>query len=184
MGNPLQYRRTPLELAASRQAFEINDKICNFERLSGIIEADLSVLDPDKLPAAWQSTPVTGRLSFGFVDAQHSLPAVEGTVAVTIDAVCQRCLEPLRLPLAAQLRYVFASSEAAVTSGEDYEVWDLEEETLRPLDVVEEALILAMPLAALHVDEPTCTEPLPEAAEASDRIRPFASLQAQLEKEN
>ncbi|MDH3532515.1 MAG: DUF177 domain-containing protein [Gammaproteobacteria bacterium] len=184
MGNPLQHRRTPLELAASSQAFEIYEKLRNFERLFAIVEADLSALDPDRLPAAWQGASVQGELSFGFVDAQRSLPAVAGVVAVTIDAVCQRCLEPMQLPLQAELQYVFAAAGAVVASGGDYEVWDLEEETLRPLDVVEEALIMAMPLAALHVDDPSCQAPEAQAAEAGGRVRPFASLKAQLDKEN
>jgi hypothetical protein len=50
MGNPLRDRRPLAELAGQGQVIEIMEKIRNFERLAGIVDADLAVLDPDKLP--------------------------------------------------------------------------------------------------------------------------------------
>ena len=90
MGNPLRDRRTPQELAASGQLIEIAEKIGNFGELSRIVGADLETLDPDKLPPDWRDADVVGQLRFGFADAQGRLPALEGEVAVRIDAVCQR----------------------------------------------------------------------------------------------
>ncbi len=190
MGNPLQDHRTPSELAASGQVSELSDKISDFERLTAIIEADLAALNPDKLPSDWRDAVVSGQLAFGFTDARGALrsegrwPATEGRVEVTITMVCQRCLEPFRLPLATDFRLLFAGDQAETVSGDRYEVWELAEESLRPLDLVEEVLIMAMPLAARHIDNAGCKEPTEIDEESDDIIRPFADLKSQMQEKS
>ena len=185
MVNPLRDRRTPRELAASGQVIEISEKISSFGRLAKIVRGDLETLDPDKLPPDWRDAVVEAQLSFGFADAQQRFPALEGTVAVTIDAVCQRCLEPMQLPLAAELRLLFTDAENDAGHTEEFEVWEMEEERLRPLDLVEEVLIMSMPISALHVDDAVCVEPdTDEEASEKGTIRPFADLKSQMENEN
>ncbi len=184
MGNPLRDRRTPSELAASGQVIDFSEQIGEFERLAGIVEGDLETLDPDKLPLDWRDTVVVGRLSFRFADAQGGVAALEGKVATRIDAVCQRCLTAFRMPLSAELRLLFGTDEAAMAGDASYEVWELEEEKLRLLDLVEETLIMAMPLAAMHVDDEICHKADTPEADSGERIRPFASLRTQMEDEN
>jgi uncharacterized protein len=184
MGNPLRDRRTPLELAASRQVIEFSEKLGEFEQLARIVGGDLETLDPDKLPSGWRETEIGGQLSFGFADAQNGLPMAEIEIAGTIDMVCQRCLEPLKLPLLVAMKLLFASGDSTTADDDGLEVWELEEETLRPLDVVEEALIMAMPLAAMHEEEDGCHGPDAVDAGAGEKIRPFAALKAQMENDN
>ena len=184
MGNPLRDRRTPLELAASGQVIDFEEKVSGFEQLEKIVQGDLETLDPDKLPSGWRESAISGQLSFGFADAQDGLPMAEGEVTGTIDAVCQRCLEPLKLPLSVELRLLFAGDKSTVVDDEGFEVWELEEETLRPLDVIEEALIMAMPLAAMHDDKDGCHGPDVDDDGAEEKVRPFAALKAQMERNN
>ena len=187
MGNPLRDRRTPSEWAASGQVIEIAEKIGDFKRLAGIIEADLSTLDPDRMPSRWRDAAVTGTLSFGFADAQQRVPALEGRLDATVDVVCQRCLEPFRLPLEADLHLLFGAGPTDVAGDEGYEgyeVWEMDENRLQPMDLVEEVLIIAMPLAALHVDDSACEGPAIEVEERGSTTRPFASLKAQMEDEH
>jgi Large ribosomal RNA subunit accumulation protein YceD len=184
MGNPLRDRRTPSELAASAQVIEIAEKISIFAELERILRADLETLDPGKLPPGWRDALVEGRLSFGFADAQRRLPSLEGRVAVTIDAVCQRCLQPLRLPVVAELRLVFPDAAGPGVDAAGHEVWELDEPRLRPLDLVEEALIMAMPLAALHEDDASCRRPAIAETASGDTIRPFAALRSQLDEQD
>ena len=184
MGNLLRDRRTPLEFAASRQVIEFSEKIGEFGRLAAIVEGDLATLDPDRLPSGWREMEISGRLSFGFADAQNGLPKAEGEVGGTIDMVCQRCLEPLKLPLSVELKLLFSASASTAGDDDGFDVWELEEETLRPLDVVEEALIMAMPLAAMHDEEDGCHGPDAADAGAGEKIRPFAALKAQMENDN
>jgi len=184
MGNPLRDRRTPSEWAASGQVIEFSEKIREFERLAGIVGGDLETLDPDKLPTGWRDRVVAGKLSFGFADAHDSLPTLQGDAEVTIDVVCQRCLAAMQLPLQVELRLLFGSDDSSALGDDEYEVWELEEEKLRPMDLVDEALIMAMPLVMKHVDSETCRGPEKEKQGSGERTRPFANLKSQMEKDN
>jgi len=182
MGNPLLDRRTPQDFAASGQVIEISEKIGNFEKLAEIIKVDLGALEPDKLPRGWRDSPVDGQLRFGFVDAQDGVPALEGQVVATINAVCQRCLEPFCLSLAVEMRLLFAGEQSAGDGG--YEVWELKEDKLCPADLVEEALIMAMPFSAMHDIDEHCVEAEAVEDRAEKTVRPFADLKSQMDREN
>ncbi len=184
MGIPLQERRAPQDLAASGQVIEIADQIGSFKRLAEIVAADLAALDPDKIPPDWRDRTVAGQLSFGFVDAQGNVPALAGQVAVTIDVVCQRCLAPFALPINAELRLLFDGDQAMSKDGEEYEVWELDEDELCPADLVEEALIMAIPLVAMHDGDVNCVRAKASPRFAEKMTMPFANLQAQMDKEN
>ena len=185
MGNPLRDRRTPSELAECGQVIEIERKIKDFPQLAAIVQADLAALDPDRLPAGWRNAPVSGRLEFGFGDAQNRLPVLDGRVAVTFDAVCQRCLGPFRCSLDVPLRLMFGVAAMSSDVAGNYELWDLAGDTLRPLDVVDESLVMALPLVAMHQNDPSCIAPEGGAAEPADvKIRPFAALRSQMDTDD
>ncbi len=183
MGDPLRQRRSPSDWAASGQVIEINEKLHNFKRLAGTVEADLRALDPDRLPAGWRDVPVTGRLSFGFADAQQAVPMLEGHVAVTVDAVCQRCLEPFRQRLDAELGVVLVADES-LAGDAGFEVWELEGDSLQPLEVVDEALLMALPLVARHADDGVCRDAAVSGDMAAETVRPFANLKSQMNSES
>ena len=182
MGNPLRDRRPLAELAAKGQVFEIADKISNFKGLAEIVEADLGSLDADKIPQDWRDAALTGRLEFGFADAQQRVATIEGEVSVTIDAVCQRCLDSFRLPLTAKLRLMPVSGTDQADGNSEFDVWELDDEMVCPADIVEEALIMAMPLAAMHSVAEECGKYEPVANDAEQTTRPFADLKSQLEE--
>ena len=128
MGNPLRERRSAAEWAAGAQVIEIAKKVSDFEQLSAIVEADLAALDADRDTRGMaRFDAVEGTLEFGFADAQQSLPKVNCRVAVTVDAVCQRCLEPFRLPLEAEADLLLLGLEQDADGYDEYEVWELEE---------------------------------------------------------
>jgi len=185
MGNPLRERRSAAEWAAGPQVIEIACKVSDFEQLSTIVEADLAALDAAKIPAGWRDTVVKGHLSFGFADAQQLLPTVKCRAHVDVDAVCQRCLEAFRLPLQAEADLLLLRLEQDVDGYDDYEVWELNEKLLRPLDLVEELLIMALPFSAMHVDSVSCAAlASAEDESAEDMTTPFAALRAQMAQDN
>ena len=183
MGNPLRVRRPVAELAAKGQVIEIAEKLSNFKRLEGIVEADLATLDPDKIPHDWRDSRVTGRLEFGFADAQMQVASLEGEVTVALDAVCQRCLEPFRYTLSVELRLLPTTVSQGVPVGADFDVWELDEEVICPADIVEEALIMAMPLSARHQNAEACGGYEPAGEQVVQTSRPFASLREQLDQD-
>ncbi|MBT8108553.1 MAG: DUF177 domain-containing protein [Gammaproteobacteria bacterium] len=185
MGNPLHERRTAADWAAASQLIDIAEKICGFEKLSAVVEADLAALDADRMPAAWRDTVVCGGLEFGFADAQRMLPSVRCEVRVAVDAVCQRCLEPFRLPLEVEAALLLLELEQTVEGFDAYEVWELEEPLLRPLDIVEELLIMALPFAAMHAKSAACKALSPqEEQSAVEMTTPFAALRERMAQDD
>ena len=185
MGNPLRERRSAADLAAGAQVIEIAEKIGDFEQLSAIVEADLAALDADRMPTGWRDSAVTGNLEFGFADAQQVLPKVRCRVGVTVDAVCQRCVEAFRLPLEVEVELLLLEFEQNADDFEELEVWELEDTLLRPQDLVEELLIMALPFSAMHVDSSSCKALSPQVKESAEEMTtPFAALRDQMAQDN
>ena len=183
MANPLRDRRTAAEWAASRQVIDFKEKLSGFRQLSAIVEADLAALDAGKTPPDWRDAVISGRLAFDFADARQTLPIADVAVATTLDAVCQRCLEAFRLPVEAEARLLLLEFEQTVDGYDDHEVWELEESTLRPQDIVEELLILALPFAATHKESKACRALSAEAPDSEETNKPFAALREQMTHE-
>jgi len=188
MTNPLLERVLPAELAECAQLIEYKGKVGELERLSGIVEADLASIRAADRPRNWRAAAVEARLEFDWSDARRELAVVRGTVLSQLYAVCQRCLEAFVMPVETSLSLIFAPPGTAsdeMPEVVDFEAWELEEETVRLLDIVEESLIMALPLAPMHEYDETCGA-LAESAtdERPDTVRPFADLKSQMEKPN
>lgn len=184
MGNPLRDRRTAAEFASVGQVIEFTEKISSFAGLAAIVEADLAALEPARKPLAWREREVSGRLKFGFVDVAGRLPIVSGRATTNIDAVCQRCLEPFQLTLDIEPKLLLLDAEQVVEGYEAFEVWELDNPALRPQDIVEELLIMALPYSAMHSRKAECkvfsaAEP-PDVAGITKLKRPFANLRSQM----
>jgi uncharacterized metal-binding protein YceD (DUF177 family) len=182
MGNPLQDLRTAAEFASVRQVIEINEKIGSFDKLSGIVEADLAALEADKIPPSWRDSIVCGELQFGFIVEADGIPTVTGSASTTVDAVCQRCLEPFRQALSIEPKLLLVGQQEAVDEFKGYEVWELQEEALRPQDIVEELLIMALPFSATHDNLADCKTFASDDDSATDLRRPFAALASQMKR--
>ncbi len=183
MVNPLLERAPPKVFAERGQVIENHEKLDLFPRLTEAVGADLARLSDARAADAWRQRPVAFRLAFGFADTEHGLPALEGRAEVEIPAVCQRCLEVFELSLGRDFRLLFSGPGGRADTSLDYEVWELEEGLVRPLDVLDEALVMALPFAARHASDTECGPLASEAPAASDggeTVRPFADLRAQM----
>ena len=185
MANPLLDRAPPEELADRRQIFELKGKLEDFPRLVEIVEADLDAVAAEIRPRDWRAATVNIRLGFAWLDARREIPALEGAVSTEIAAVCQRCLEPFELSLETKLKMLLLKTPAATTLQDEFEIWEVEGDAVRPLDIVEEALIMALPFSAVHQSSDLCG-PLAEnvAEESRKTVRPFADLRSQMNKPN
>ncbi|MFQ6004202.1 MAG: DUF177 domain-containing protein [Woeseia sp.] len=181
MTNALTDHALPSALAARGQVIETKGKLSDLVRLTDVVAADLAALASGVRPKEWRHAPIDIRLAFGWADARRQIPALEGQISAKIDAVCQRCLEPFELSLDAQLKLMLLIPGGDATAFEEYEIWETAEETVRPLDIVDEALIMAMPLSVAHEDSGDCG-PLAEKlhAKESGRSRPFADLKSRM----
>jgi uncharacterized protein len=101
-------------------------------------------------------------------------------IATEVERICQRCLQPVRLPLAVERDFLFVADEdRAAELDADNDEEDVLELT-RHIDLgglMEDELLLALPLVPRHE---SCPQPLAIPAKVSDdepdAAHPFAAL--------
>ena len=85
---------------------------------------------------------------------------IEGKLRAAIEVLCQRCLQPLEQLIEDDINLaVIDREEDANALDEIYDPWVCKEHKLSLSDLVEEQLILALPIVSLH-DDPNCLEKL------------------------
>jgi uncharacterized protein len=80
---------------------------------------------------------------------------VSGTVSGIAVGECIRCLEEVRLPLAAQISELFSYPENRVAEDQDEEVRSVEEDLINLEPTLRDAVVLALPF------QPVCREDCP-----------------------
>ena len=129
-----------------------------------------------------QDSPVTVELRFD--RDQDGRYLVRGTIDTRLHLACQRCLDPVECEVSAQVELALVWSEEQIASlPERYDPWLMSDDKLVLADMLEEELLLALPLAPVH---DVCPAPLPtpeaDKAEAQGKAdNPFAVL-AELKK--
>jgi len=102
--------------------------------------------------------------------------------AVTLPLVCQRCLNPVDVPLAVQRAFRFVADEATAAAEDDESEEDLLalSRSFDLLELVEDELLMELPVAPRHE---TCPEPVKMSAvdpafeaAGAERENPFAIL--------
>jgi uncharacterized protein len=127
-------------------------------------------------------------LALGYAD--DGSPLLEGAVQGEIELVCQRCLGPLRQPVSVALKLALVPEGQSPAVPAGFEAWEMPDEQQRPprvRDLVEDEVMLALPLIARHASRAECgtlsplltDEAAGEAASESGeggRDNPFAVL--------
>ena len=179
MANLMLECGSPKKLANRGQVIEITNKINDFSRLSDIIAADLGEHAEADSASKWRQVPVDIKLCFGWIRSQPGIPVLEGQVSTQVALLCQRCLKPLELELNVELKLLLPRSGVSPAEHEGFEVWELDDDEVRPADMVEEALIMALPFSALHDSSDDCTAMSVEIqTDEHKKTRPFEDLQS------
>ncbi|MEW6354669.1 MAG: YceD family protein [Pseudomonadota bacterium] len=114
-------------------------------------------------------------LEFG-KDAQR-VPYMRGRIDARVTVVCQRCLQPLTLPLHTEPRLALVTTpEAAETLPPHYEPLLVSAQPMRLADLVEDELLLALPIVPKHADEQCHAGVGRAAARDAAPEKPFAAL--------
>jgi len=129
---------------------------------------------------------VQARLEFG--RDEQGLIVMRGNLEVEVQMVCQRCLEPVLLPVHSEFVYaVLREGASAEGLPKAYDALELGEDPLDLLELVEDELLLALPIVPAH-DPDDCQHPAGFAAapepsvEEVPRSNPFDVL-AQLKRD-
>jgi uncharacterized protein len=133
---------------------------------------------------ALEGTRVSARLTFGKFEER---PIVEVSVEGKVLLRCQRCLRPCETPVddTAQVMVVADDSEE-VPGGFEPVIGDAER--LSVTELIEEQILLGMPLVPMHENAAGCGESAADEhivaadAPAEEKQRPFANLRELLDK--
>ena len=133
-----------------RKAFDLElvfEGSCSLERLPRFADC-LASLDGE----------VSGNLQF--VTTEQGRRVILGSVTATVEAICQRCLEPLSLQLADAIQLALVESESQIDSLEaQWDPWVIDGPRVTIASLLEEQLMLCMPLVNYHADD-RCVEAL------------------------
>ena len=143
--------------------------------LAGEVDARSLPRAADQLAEGTGAAPSAGRISGGHDGMGRPLLTVrlDGTVPL----VCQRCLQPFAATVAQQTDLLLARDEAELArlDAEETEVV-LANTTLDPRNLVEDELLLSLPLSPRH-DEDACAAARRSMTDEGKRS-PFAGLSA------
>lgn len=169
MSERLPVRVNPFRLAAQGR------------ELCGVVELSAAA----RLREALADAPGAARVRFAFTVDESGRPRVEGEISAELSLLCQRCLEPVELPVTARVQAVLVATdaEAGRLQGQCDAVL-VEGESLTLLDLVEDELLLALPLVPMHASLEACSPAAREVLSASEhataaeeeRSSPFAVL--------
>lgn len=153
-------------------------------RAGSTIERRFSVEQLPRLAeaGALDGSQIDVRLRFSLFDER---PAVDGTLRGTLMLSCQRCMQPVAVPIDEQFQVILVQQESADEPG-GYEpvIGDPAHFDVRWL--TEEQALLALPLVPRHAvgecDEAAAPPPDIEQGASPGAQRPFENLRDLLEK--
>lgn len=141
-----------------------------------------------RLSAALSGSEGVAQVSLTFGTDEVGTRFLFGRATASVGLICQRCLEPLELVLDAEFRLGLAQGpQQAEALAERYDPFVVEGERLDLRDLIEDELLLALPLVAMHAREVCPASHIlehetQEADAAVDPDNPFAVLSSLKQK--
>jgi uncharacterized protein len=161
-----------------RRRYQVHKEVAQGGRFEGEIE--LSQLERLRGLLYTRDTDRPDRkiaLNFEFKRSEFDIPLIEGHLQTSLEVECQRCLQPMELPLELDFSLLIDASDDMVRHGGRDTLYS-DEGYIDIAEVVEDELILAMPLVAMH-DDTACNSNWQESAtgvETAESENPFAVL--------
>lgn len=106
---------------------------------------------------------------------------VKGNVSAKLPVECQRCLQPMEIDVEGRFKFALISDEEeAELLPDEFEPYLLEGEEQSVIDLVEDELLLSLPMVTMH--DNACSEIMTqqqeEIAAQKKAAHPFAALQS------
>jgi len=162
-----------------RKRYQVQNEVAR----NGCFEGEIALSSLKRLgellhPGAPGGDAAKVALNFEFSRNEFDIPTISGHLQTRLGLECQRCLDPFELPLELDFRLMIdASDEMLRHSSEDTLYSD--DGYINIAEVVEDELILAIPLVAMH-EHTACNENWQVSETGSEtavKENPFAVLQ-------
>jgi len=118
-------------------------------------------------------------------DRAGPIPYIIGNVKAVLELKCQRCMQSMHYPIDTNFKLGMVQNDAQLEKlPDEYEPYLLEEENNHLPDMLEDELLLALPIVAMHDfdcsdylnEQETDQEEKVEEAETDKKDNPFAVL--------
>lgn len=168
--------RTPADLV---NAVELAGRAARLER-----RLALTQMPRVAEAGALEGTHVTAQLEFGHFEGRVTVAV---TVRGELTLTCQRCLKSCTCGLEEAAALVVVGRDTDEVPG-GYEPLLADPEKLSLIGLVEEQVLLGMPLVPMHMDASSCStatvalDAAGDDATADEKQRPFANLRQLLDK--
>jgi len=152
----------PQSLIDTRGQLSGFSKLAAMERLSALLVNNDGIVE--------------ARLDFG--RDRQGIKYVKGSLKTELSLTCQRCLETVRYPVDVTLSVALLNSEdQAKELPDEYDPVILDSQLLSLTALIEDELILALPIVAMH-PETECSNRVTTdtATERTEKQNPFAAL--------
>jgi uncharacterized protein len=117
----------------------------------GVLSGELQLSKLTRLVGMLHSDAGSVKASLKFGQRRGGALEVELTYTAAIEPTCQRCLEPFRYVLAGTAKVVLVGAGSTLdTVPEGYEPFEISDGRLLPAELIEDELIVSMPLAPKH----------------------------------
>lgn len=123
-----------------------------------------------------EDVQVTAKIEFC-----HSVgfASIKGRVSATLLVACQRCLKPMEIDVEGRFKFALVDSEEEIELlPDEFEPYLLEGEEQSIIDLVEDELLLSLPMVTMHDD--TCSAVMvgqqKNIAAQKEAAHPFAAL--------
>ena len=138
---------------SSRLPIEINPYRCIEQKI--LIEGKIAL---NKLPrlkkilsSDMNSTTNSANVSFEFKRNESYLPILKGHVSAVLSLCCQRCLSSVKYNVDSNLSLVLVATDTDNVQHQDgYETYFVENELIFLPDLIEDELMLALPISIMH----------------------------------
>ena len=108
---------------------------------------------------------------------KYSLPSLHLNVDATLPVTCQRCLNAMSVHLELEFDYLIAPTEPAEFDENDELDWLEISQNMSILDLIEDELLIAMPIAPTHSTE-YLHECMQHNMQSGEKPNPFAVLKS------
>lgn len=129
-------------------------KQVNYRKLAqetGKLEGFIRLDQCERLAGSILETSGEVQVKLSFRKARKHRFLVVGKTDVVVRLECQNCLTPLEFQLQVDVRYFIVNdADVEIPEGEDSLV--CEGEMIRPVDIIEDELILGLPMVSRHSD--------------------------------
>ena len=161
-------RRYQVQKEVTRNGyFEGEIALSDMPRLGELLSPEMSGLEHRRIG-----------VRFEFLRNEYDVPMLAGQLQTSLELECQRCLQALEMPIALDFRLMVDASEELVRDSSLDTIYS-DNGFIDIVEVVEDELILAIPLVATH-DDVDCNEHWQiseDEAEIAEHENPFSVLQ-------